>query len=346
MKKQIFVFAIITVFCLFAAGCQKKEESASAKEPVSQDIFAMDTYMTVTAYGDAAKDAVSDAVLEIERLDGLLSTGNEESEVYALNAAGGGKISEDTAYLLERSLEIWKDTEGKFEIAIYPLMEAWGFADGNYKVPSAESLQRLLTLADSADIIFDEKNAAVSFKKEGMKIDFGGIAKGYTSARIMDIFREHGITSGMVSLGGNVQVMGSKPDGSLWRVAIQNPSDTGAYLGVLETKDRAVITSGGYERYFEQDGVAYHHILDPATGCPADSGLTSVTIVSADGTLADALSTSLFIMGRERALDYWQDHSDEFDTILMEEDGTLYVTEGIAEQFTSEAEVNVIKRQS
>ena len=167
-----------------------------------------------------------------------------------------------------------------------------------------------------------------------LEIDFGGIAKGYTSGRIMDIFREHGITSGMVSLGGNVQVLGIKTDGSKWRVAVQNPEDTENYLGVLETQDRAVITSGGYERYFEQDGKTYQHILDPKTGYPADSGLTSVTIVSADGTLADGLSTSLFVMGKEKAVAYWRAHSEEFDAILVEKDGTVSVTENIADQFT------------
>lgn len=137
---------------------------------------------------------------------------------------------EDTSYLLERALEIWKSTDGCFEIGIYPLMQEWGFTDSNYKVPDKETLQKLLPLADSSKIDFNEKDQTVSFEQDGMEIDFGGIAKGYTSGRIMDIFREHGITSGMVSLGGNVQVLGIKTDGSKWRVAVQNPEDTENYL--------------------------------------------------------------------------------------------------------------------
>ena len=116
----------------------------------------------------------------------------------------------------------------------------------------------------------------------------------------MDIFKENGITSGLVNLGGNVQALGTKTDGSNWRVAVQSPDDTEDYLGVLSIRDKAVITSGGYERYFEQDGVTYHHIIDPKTGYPAENGLVSVTIVSSDGTLADGLSTLLFIMGRRK----------------------------------------------
>ena len=136
-----------------------------------------------------------------------------------------------------------------------------------------------------------------------------------------------------MNLGGNVQALGSKTDGSKWKVGIQDPEGKEDYLGTLSIKDQAVITSGGYERYFEEDGKTYHHIIDPRTGYPADSGLLSVTIVSSDGTLADGLSTSLFIMGKEEAIEYWRDHSEEFDGILETEDGTLYVTEGIAEEF-------------
>ena len=337
MKKKITAILMVILIGIMAAGCgqqQKTEQTAGTEKSASQDIFAMDTYMSVTAYGADAESAVSDAIAEIERLDALLSTGETDSEIYKLNQNGGGSISEDTSYLLERALEIWKSTDGCFEIGIYPLMQEWGFTDGNYKVPDKETLQKLLPLADSSKIDFNEKDQTVSFEQDGMEIDFGGIAKGYTSGRIMGIFREHGITSGMVSLGGNVQVLGIKTDGSKWRVAVQNPEDTENYLGVLETQDRAVITSGGYERYFEQDGKTYQHILDPKTGYPADSGLTSVTIVSADGTLADGLSTSLFVMGKEKAVAYWRAHSEEFDAILVEKDGTVSVTENIADQFT------------
>lgn len=346
MKKNIMAGFILCLCLLMLAGCRKEtaqntdiQTTEDLQQVASQDIFAMDTYMTVTAYGEGASGAVSDAVAEIERLDALLSTGDENSEIYQINQNGGGSISEDTSYLLERALEIWKSTDGCFEIGIYPLMQAWGFTDDNYKVPDETTLKKLLPLADSSKITFDEKDRTVTFVQEGMEIDFGGIAKGYTSGRIMDIFREHGISSAMVSLGGNVQVLGTKTDGTKWRVAVQNPNDTESYLGVLETQDRAVITSGGYERYFEQDGKTYQHILDPKTGYPAESGLTSVTIVSADGTLADGLSTSLFVMGKEKAIAYWRAHKEEFDAILVEEDGTVSVTENIADSFTPDETV-------
>ena len=160
----------------------------------------------------------------------------------------------------------------------------------------------------------------------------------------MEIFEQYGVTSGMVSLGGNVHLLGTKPDGTAWHVGIQDPENSAGMLGVLETQDCAVITSGGYERYFEQDGKRYHHILDPTTGKPADSGITSVTIVSEDGTLADGLSTALFVMGVEKASDYWKQHADTFDAVIVAEDGTIYATEGIVDSLSCETDITVIRQ--
>ena len=160
----------------------------------------------------------------------------------------------------------------------------------------------------------------------------------------MDIYKENNISSVLVNLGVNVQALWTKPDGSTWRVAVQSPDDTEDYLGILSVEDKAVITSGGYERYFEQDGKTYHHIIDPKTGYPAENGLTSVTVVSEDGTLADGLSTSLFIMGKEEAIEFWRAHSDEFDIIMLTDEGKLYVTEGIQDDFSTEMEMEIIEK--
>lgn len=319
-------------------------ENASDDAEAVRDVFAMDTYMTVKAYGSNGDAAVDAAVDEINRLDALLSTGKKDSEIGQINANNGGQLSEDGAVLMERSLELYKSTNGAFDVAIYPVMKAWGFTDGNYQVPDADTLKATLELVDPSLIDYDKETSTVSFKKDGVQIDLGGIAKGYTSSRIMDIYKEKGVTSGLVNLGGNAQVFGTKPDGSLWRVAVQSPDSEDEYLGVLETKDKAIITSGGYERYFEKDGVTYHHIIDPSTGYPADNGLISVTIVSADGTLADGLSTSLFVMGKDKATNYWKAHSDEFDMILLTDDEKLYVSEGIKDSFTSDREFEIVEK--
>lgn len=327
-----------------AAATKTPQEGAASQAEASREFFAMDTYMRVSAYGagEQAEEAAAAAEAEIYRLEELFSTGLETSEVGAINANGGGSVSPETFYLLERARALCEMTAGAFDISVYPLMEAWGFPTQEYRVPADEELAELLKKTDASQVLLDEQGGVVSFGIDGMQIDLGGIAKGYASSRIMEIWKDAGITSGLVSLGGNVQALGAKPDGSLWRIAVQSPYDANAYLGILSVKDKAVITSGGYERYFEQDGVRYHHILDPATGYPAESGLVSVTVISGDGTLADGLSTALFIMGRESAVAFWREHSEEFDAVLYTEDGELYVTEGIVENFSSEQEVFVV----
>ena len=319
-------------------------EDADKETEASKDLFAMDTYMTLTAYGEHAQEAVDKAAERVEALDALLSTGNENSEIYQLNQNGEATLSEEGGYLVERALELYKKTEGAFDIAIYPVMQAWGFPTQDYHVPDDDTLKEKLALADASKVNYDKDTRKIFFDQDGMEIDLGGIAKGYTSSKIMQIYQDCGVTSGLVNLGGNVQALGGKTDGSKWRVAIQSPDDTEEYLGILEIEDQAVITSGGYERYFEEDGVTYHHIIDPATGYPADSGLISVTIVSDDGTLADGLSTSLFIMGEEKAAQFWRENSDEFEAIMETSDGELYVTKGIADSLTTDMDVTVIEK--
>lgn len=347
MRKVIGL--LISILCIVSlVGCsvtKSSDKSNNTNKDVSsetRDIFAMDTYMTLTAWGDKAKEALDEAEEEINRLENLLSAEITDSEIYIVNQNGSVILSEDTSILIQKSIDLYQSTEGAFDITIYPLMVKWGFTTQDYQIPSKEQIQKLLKNVDSSKIEYDKTDQLLSLP-EGVEIDLGGIAKGYTSSRIMEIFEKYNLESGMVSLGGNVQVYGKKVDGSLFKVAVESPDDQEDYVGILEIQDKAVITSGGYERYFEMDGQTWHHILDPKTGYPAQSGLTSVTIVSGDGTKADGLSTALFVMGKEKALEYWEQHKEEFDVILVEEDGSVTITEGIEDTFSSEREVNVVK---
>ena len=292
--------------------------------------------MTVTAYGDNAQKGVTDAVAEIQRLDNLLSIGKEDSEISKLNKSGCAALSDDTAVMVTKALDLYKSTGGAFDITVLPLMELWGFTTQEYYVPTEDEIQSTLQRVGADKLTWDESTKTLTLGDK-QEIDLGGIAKGFTSSRIMEIFKKDGVTCGMVSLGGNVHLLGTKQDGSAWRVGIQDPNNTDDMLGVLEANDCAVITSGAYERNFEKDGVTYHHIIDPATGKPSNSGLTSVTIVSKDGTLADGLSTSLFVMGKDKAIAYWKQHADEFDTILVDKDRNVYITEGIAGNFSPDS---------
>ena len=288
------------------------------------------------AYGDNAQKGVTDAVAEIQRLDNLLSIGKEDSEISKLNKSGCAALSDDTAVMVTKALDLYKSTGGAFDITVLPLMELWGFTTQEYYVPTEDEIQSTLQRVGADKLTWDESTKTLTLGDK-QEIDLGGIAKGFTSSRIMEIFKKDGVTCGMVSLGGNVHLLGTKQDGSAWRVGIQDPNNTDDMLGVLEANDCAVITSGAYERNFEKDGVTYHHIIDPATGKPSNSGLTSVTIVSKDGTLADGLSTSLFVMGKDKAIAYWKQHADEFDTILVDKDRNVYITEGIAGNFSPDS---------
>lgn len=315
----------------------------------SQDIFAMDTYMTVTAYGDKCTEAVQAAVDEINRLDDLWSVGNSESEISILNENGSVILSDETYTVVKEALELYDSTGGLFDITVYPLMVEWGFTTEDYKVPTDDKIKELLKLTGIDKITLDDETHQITLQT-GTQIDLGGIAKGYTSAKIMDIFSEYGIVSGLVSLGGNVQLYGTKVDGSDWRVGVENPDNTikalstSDYIGVVQISDKALITSGGYQRYFvDENGEKHHHIIDPRTGSPSNSGLISVTIVSDDGLLADGLSTSLFIMGKDDAISYWHEHSDQFDFILVDSEGKIYVSKGIESNFSSELDYEIVE---
>lgn len=360
MKKRKLLIALLcgALVCLPLAGCNNKngasgtdssvqsevsedageQNSSDSSQEYTSDVFAMDTYMTLTAYGENAQEAVEAGIAEIQRLDDLLSTGKDTSEVAQINANGGGVLSEDTDYLVKRALDIYQSTNGAFDISIYPVMQLWGFTTGNFAVPSESDLAAKLALVDAGKIILSEENGQTSISlPEGMEIDLGGIAKGYTSGRVMDVMKSYGIKSAVINLGGNAHVLGNKTDGSQWKVGIQDPEDENGYLGGVSVTDTAIITSGGYERYFvdEDTGVKYHHIIDPKTGYSANNGLISVTIVSADSTLADGLSTSLFVLGTEDAITYCEEHcaEDGFDAIMEDEDGKLYITDGIYDDF-------------
>ena len=252
------ITVILAAAVLTACGGSKPEKDDTVQS--TQEIFAMDTYMSLTAYGSNSEEAVSKAVQEINRLD----------------ENGSGEVSEETAFIMNRAMQVSKETKGAFDITIYPVMELWGFTTKNYRVPESSEIADVLKHVSYTNVEVNGQQVTLS---DGASIDLGGIAKGYTSLRVIQIMKDCGIEHAIINLGGNVQVLGTKTDGSDWRVAIQNPDSESSYLGVLSTADKAVITSGGYERYFEQDGQVYHHIIDPQTGYPSESDLTSVTIV-------------------------------------------------------------------
>ena len=330
-NKKTSYYILMAAGLVIVLGCLIQALIKPADQVCKKQLFAMYTYMTFEARGENAETAVNAAIEEVKRLDALLSTGSASSEVYGVNLHGGGVVSEDVGVLLERSMEYYESTGGLFDITIYPLMELWGFPSKNYHVPSESELEEVLDLVDTAKIQYDGRKLILA---DGQKIDFGGIAKGYTAAKVIEIFQSYGIENGMISLGGNIQTLGENSEGKIWNIGIRDPKgDVNDSLGSVQVSGKAIVTSGGYERFFEEDGHTYIHILNPKNGQPADEDLISVTIISADGTLADAMSTSVYLMGLEKAEKYWREHKDAFDMILVTDDGSIFVTEGISESF-------------
>ena len=341
-RKALRAAGICAGILLLAGGCSLY---LNQNKKCQKQLFAMDTYMEFTAYGRNSEKAVDAAIEEVKRLDELLSAQNEKSEVYALNEKGSLAVSDDLASLVERGKEIYQETDGLFDDTIYPVMNLWGFPTGNYHVPSDASIKDVLALVDGGKVdvqVQDSRKQVILGANQ--QIDFGGIAKGYTGEKLTEIFQKYGVASALVSLGGNIQAIGAKPDGSSWRVGIRDPKGGQQdYVGVLSVKDEAVVTSGGYERYFEENGKVYIHIIDPREGYPADGDLLSVTIVSKDGTLADGMSTALYIMGFENASQFWRQHRKEFDVILITTDNKIYVSDNLKESFQSEQDWEVLE---
>ena len=305
------------------------------------EFFAMDTIMTITAYGSKSESAVKTAENEINRLDTLFSVQNKDSEIYKLNRDKSIVVSADTLAVLSRAKEFYVLTEGAFDITTEPLTRLWGFYSGlENRVPSKEELDNALKTVGAEHIKIDSSNITLD---ENTSIDLGGIAKGYASAIAAQTLNDNGVSSAIISLGGNVRALGSKPDGSDWSVAIADPDDNSKQIGTLAVSDAAVVTSGGYQRYFEENGQIYHHIIDTETGYPAKSGLKSVTIVSEDDTLADALSTALFVMGLEKSSKLYCENSTLFGAVFVTDKNEVYITDNIKNSFSSQHDFEVIK---
>lgn len=324
MFKRLFL-PVLLCFLLYGCGAP-----LTGSRAVSTDFFAMDTVMHLSAYS-ADETLLDDAAQLIYQLEAELSTTDELSAIYALNHSGQTNLSTQSADMLQRTLELCADTGGALDISVYPIVQAWGFTGEDHRIPEDSELAELLHAVDYTAISLRDRTVTLP---EGMQIDLGSVAKGYAGDLVLSLFRERGISSALLRLGGNVQTLGTKPDGSLWRIGIQDPLDPAGTLGSVLVEDKAVVTSGGYERYFtDESGTVYWHIMDPSTGKPARSGLISVTIVGGEGLRCDALSTALFIMGEDSAINYWQARQD-FDMILVTDDGRVLVSEGIWEDYT------------
>ncbi len=356
MKKYFLIILslMISISGVFMSACSPTEGNIFKKnnpEENSRQIYAMDTYMDLKVYGENGAEALDEASRVIYSLDNSLSATNSSSDIYRLNSRSTDTVSGDVLNIIEESIRMSRITEGYFDITVYPLVRAWGFTTSDYHVPDDSQIQELLTHTgiDMISLSGDGNSGTITFADDEVELDMGAIAKGYASDMVYGIFKKYNISSAIAALGGNVCAFGARPDGSDWLVAIQDPFDQSSYSGTIAVQDRFLVTSGGYQRFFEQDGKTYHHIINPFTGMPAESGLASVTIVSQNGTQADALSTALYIMGLDKSIDFWRacefkDSLESFDAIFITDDGDIYVTENIADRFTCEGGFHTVEK--
>lgn len=315
------LLALIAAACLLLTACSHRQK------PLSKSGFALDTAITITLYDQADISLLEDCFKRIRTYESLFSRTKTDSDIGRLNAADGEMVtvSEDTASLLQRGLDFSELTDGAFDVTIAPVSALWNFLAEKPAVPAQEDLTAAAAAVGYAGLSVMDGSARLASPE--MAVDLGGIAKGYIADRLAAYLREAGVGSALLDLGGNIYVIGQK-EGADWTVGIRDPDDPDGLAATLSVSDCAVITSGSYERCFERNGVRYHHILDPATGWPVQNGLASVTIVSKEAALGDALSTACFVLGKDKGLELIES-LDGVEALFVGENGRITVSSGL-----------------
>ncbi len=321
------VFALLLLFNL--SGCGEPEQIK-----YDRDFFAMDTYIACQVLSAdeelavKALDAVQAAFVDIDQLTNRFE---QDSEISAVNQNAGiasVKVSIDVFAMVQTSLQ-WSDkTDGAFNILIGNVMDLWGFGMGNPAVPAEEDLAAALTRTDYHKIVLDEVNSTIYLPEKGMVMDLGGVAKGYATDKAVAALKEMGIENALINAGGNVYTLGSRAAGTPWKVGVQDPRDPEGIKAVLQGTNTAIVSSGDYQRYFEADGIRYHHIIDPANGYPARVS-AGTTVIMKSATIADILSTSLFVKGPVEGIKLAEELNEMYAAMIITGDGKIYGTKNL-----------------
>ncbi len=305
------------------------------QKPYTATTFVMDTVATQTVYGRRGAEAASAVEDALRGMDARLSLYNGTGDIARLaQSAGSGEpvaVDPQTYALLEQSQALAAQTEGAFQLTVGPLTLAWGISGDTPRVPAQQEIDALLPLVDDAGLFLQDGTARLC--TAGQAVDLGGVAKGAACDTAKALYTQYGISSALCWVGGSsIYAHGTKPDGSLWRIGFRDPAGDGhTSIASFEIRDAAFATSGGYERYFERDGVRYQHILDPQTGRPAQTDIVSIGILAESGLAADLWSTALFVQGKEKALAYFAAGGEG---LLLDEAGNLYVSAALQSSFS------------
>ena len=300
--------------------------------------FFLNSILTLDIYDTGLDNAKINQEVEdrVRELENKMSTKIATSEVSKINDNAGidkVKVSDDTYTVIKEALKYGKISKGKFDITVGNLVDLWGIGTENEKVPSKEEIQKALATVDYNKVEIDDNNKTVFLKDKGMKIDLGAIAKGYVADDIVKILEKDGVKSAIINLGGNVYVYGNK-GGKNFKIGIRNPlsPDPNDYLGIYQSQNESVVTSGVYERFFEKDGKRYHHILSTSDGYPIDNNLISTSIITKSSMDANALSTTTFALGLEEGLKLIE-NTKNTEAMFITADKKIYMTSGLKEKF-------------
>ncbi|WP_018213583.1 FAD:protein FMN transferase [Desulfitobacterium hafniense] len=334
-KKLSFVAVALITLGLLTACNGKPVQQEEVKKFESTDI-AMGTVISQRVFGDNGQVAIDAALEKIKSLEALLTFNAPGGDVNKLNDYAGKQSVElqpETLLVLKESQEVAELSGGAFDVTVGPIVKSWGIGTDNARIPSETELKELLPLVNYKNLLIEGNTAYL--KQAGQMVDLGGIAKGYAGDAAIEVYKKQGITSAFINLGGNVVTLGTKPDGSSWTVGVRNPRPAGEedqIVGMITVADKAVVTAGDDQRYFEVDGVRYHHILNPHTGYPAQSDLMSVTLVTDSSLLADALDTAVYILGLEKGREMLENYGG-VEAVFITRDKKIYVTDGLKDSF-------------
>lgn len=305
------------------------------KSKIEKSFFALGTFNHIRIFDQLDEQLLELAIQRIAEIETFMSAFQEDSDVSRINRnAGSGlvPIRAETYALIQKALEFSELSDGAFDITVRPLVDLWGIGKKMNYIPKEEEIIKTKQLVNYRKLILDEKSHSAALTEKGQAIDLGGIAKGYAAEEVKRIFLENGVKSALINLGGNILTIGCQLDGQPWKIGVQNPTaPTGKSIGVLSVVDKTIVTSGSNERFFMKDGIRYHHILDPRTGMPAQSGILSVTVICDSSTDADALTTAIFALGPERGMELVKKR--EAEVIFVTENLDVIASIGLKDKF-------------
>lgn len=318
--KRICLVLLTLIFVLNISSCGKNTE------PISRSGTYFDTIITITLYDSDREDVIDGCFKLAQKYEDYFSTTNPDSDIAKINSAGGKpvKVHAETIDIIKKSLYYSELTNGKFDITVGKLSKIWQNSIKTSTVPDDTEIKNALSTVDYHGI--NIKGNYVNLTVPNQELDLGGIAKGYIADRMREYILKKNVKSGIINLGGNVVVLGNKPDGSEYNIGIQKPfSENGSVITSVKVSDESMVTSGTYERFFKKDGVVYHHILDLDTGYPCQNELNSVTILSKESVDGDALSTSCFCLGEEKSKELLK-KLDNVDAIFVDKNNNITKT--------------------